>query len=160
LTHGFVLDEAESIVWIYGGGATAVGILSVLALSDTGERWLAGWIQPRHALWAGMLLGTTGLVLLDREALRVEGTSDRTFLLSQVSGALFGVLFYRFLPIVDHGRAAWSGRREEIREEKLGAVRDRVNSLLDKINHQGLESLSREEQAFLRKASKYYRKSV
>ncbi len=165
LTHGFILDEAESIVWIYGGGATAVGILSVLALSDNhersnGERSLRGWIQLRHALWAGMLLGATGLLLLDREAMRADGASDRSFLLSQVGGSLFGVLFYRILPIVDRRRAAWSGRRDELREENLRAVRDRVNSLLDKINRQGLESLSREEQAFLKKASKYYRKSV
>ena len=51
----------------------------------------------------------------------------------------------------------WKLKRAEERREKVVAIRDRVDELLGKITEEGYEKLTRDEQTFLRQASKHYK---
>ena len=88
------------------------------------------------------------------QILELQGVGGGVARLAHLAGAAFGFLSVRqgwiyADPLESYER--WRSRTAARREE---SVRERVDELLAKINREGIQSLSRSEQAFLKKASK------
>ncbi|MBI4606739.1 MAG: rhomboid family intramembrane serine protease [Planctomycetes bacterium] len=80
------------------------------------------------------------------------------FLLPQVSGAAFALGFLWIDPVCASLLRSVRKRREEQGRRKAAEVRQRVDRLLEKISASGYESLTRDEEQFLKQASKYFRR--
>lgn len=145
-------DEAASRGTVTFGSA-AIGLASLAVLSWVDEDdWDLRWVSKRSMLWALILLGATGLVLLDQES-----GGFRPFLLPQISGLLFGLIFVRVVPFGDRLLLRRQARRLRAEEERVLLIRQRVDQLLEKISVDGFDSLSPGERSFLEDASKHYR---
>ncbi len=137
-------------------GAMGVAMASIVAAGYLyPEHRLARFAPPaKHLAWVIVFLLGTYLVLV-----LPPGSTGKPdlFLLPQVSGPGFALLFLCIDPwcqrLVEKRRA----RRREQEKIKVVAIRHRVDDLLEKISSEGYESLTRDEKAFLRQASKHYR---
>lgn len=138
--------------WIMGGAAVALASLTVLSVVEE-DTLVLQLVSRKYLIWCILILGSTGLVLLD-------GSEDRLFLLPQISGILLGWLFTLVMPHGDRLLLLWELRRRRMEEERVTRIRNRVEELLEKISVDGIDSLSEEERAFLKQASKHYRRRV
>ena len=96
---------------VFGGAAVALAALTAWSQVEDDRRVLGG-ILRKHALWCAVLLGSTGLVFLDRS----DG-APRVLLVGQISGVFFGWAFTRFLPRWD-GYVLGRGRMRRKDEEE------------------------------------------
>lgn len=87
----------------------------------------------------------------------VLGSEDGVAHVAHVGGAAFGLLFFKGAPLWQDFAAKM--RRRKKKQEHLNElrIRTRVDALLDKINTQGLDSLTEKEKAFLKKASRRFK---
>lgn len=135
-------------------GSTGVAMGCLVAAGSIWPRMrLAAQLPPlRSLVWGGILLLATLLA-----ACHDAGSEEPLFLLPQVSGVAFGLLFLLAEPFYEQSVARWRLRRDRARRRRVGELRHRVDSLLEKISAQGAESLTRDEKVFLQRASKHYR---
>jgi membrane associated rhomboid family serine protease len=97
-----------------------------------------------------------GLIVFE-VLLSVFGSEDGVAHVAHVGGAAFGFLFFKGAPVWQNFTAKMRERKRKRRHLKEVRVRTRVDALLDKINKSGIDSLSGEEKAFLKKASSRFR---
>jgi membrane associated rhomboid family serine protease len=138
-----------------GASAVSLGCLGALAALHP-RRLVLRVLAARHLLWALMLLGGAGLALQDAAGASVDAPL-RPFLLPQISGIGFALLFLRTGPLARGILESWRRRRARWHQERLLRLRQRVDELLDKINSRGYESLSAGEKFFLRQASRHFK---
>ncbi len=145
--------RSETQLLYFGGGAPALASLAVFSWVGDPEEGVFRFVSRRHLIWAVILLGGTGLMLIDPDyaGYRVE-------LLPQVSGLLFGLVSVLLIPVVDRQLLRLELRRRRNEEERVTRIRQRVDLLLDKISTAGIDSLSPEERSFLRHASKHFKR--
>ena len=135
-----------------GSAGVALGTLAAVGFLYPEHKLI--WFSPpaKYLVWVVIFLGAMGLEFLD-----LSTSAMSTFLLPQVSGVVFGLgcaaLETRVVGLLD----AWRSRREREARRRAALLRERVDELLDKINAKGYESLSGDEKAFLREASKHYK---
>jgi membrane associated rhomboid family serine protease len=151
--RGALIPEAGG-AWVFGGAAVALAALAAWSQAEEG-RWKPWGIPRKHAIWCAVLLGSTGLLFLER----TDG-EPRIFLICQISGIFFGWSFTRILPRLDGYVLRREQRRRKEEEDEVLQIRNRVDLLLEKISVKGFHSLSDEERAFLEQASKHYRRQV
>lgn len=148
----FAFDERTAPS--YGASGVVLGSLATIGLLYPDHKLVRHLPPAKHLAWILIFLGGAGLAYLDRSSPDPE---KRTFLLPQVSGVLFALLFLWLDPWCQRLVDRWKVKRAEERREKVVAIRHRVDELLEKIHSQGYESLTRDEKLFLRQASKHYK---
>ncbi len=150
----------------FGAGGLALACLFVASCHErSAGEFRSGVLRhfaPRHLLWTAMLLGATGIAVLDSQPPIEWGSGEevyraRVFLLPQLSGVVFAVAFLRMEPFLQRRATRMRAVREESERERIGAIRARVDGLLDKISSDGYSSLSADERSFLRYASKHFK---
>ncbi len=154
LFHTFVAPSEASISF----GASGVALACLTAYTLTVEdRPILGFLTERYLIWSGILLGATFLVFLQHSA-RLANPQPAVLFTPQLSGIILGGAFG--LGFLHWERRAQRRIRREttgLQQKKVPDIRTRVDQLLDKIHRNGMESLSPEEQSFLREASKHFR---
>ncbi len=76
--------------------------------------------------------------------------------LAHLAGALFGYLFVRHRTLFEHWMRAARARGHARAQARRRSDEQRLDALLDKINREGLHTLSAEERRFLKEASRRY----
>ena len=151
LVTAFIVNEKGASC---GASGVAIGALVALGYSYP-EHKLTWWMpKTKHLVWVLVFLNIAFLAFIDR---RYASGGERHFLFPQSSGAVLALAFLVLDPWVLSRVERWKLRREEERREKVVAIRDRVDELLGKITEEGYEKLTRDEQTFLRQASKHYK---
>ncbi len=141
-----------------GGAAAALACLSAYSvLVEDGV--LMGWVTRRQAIWAGMILGSAGLVALEGPV--GDGAGTRLLLTPQIAGIAWGLIAClprpQGRPRREDGSAAKSSGRPDVLHEDAIEMHQRVDEILSKISRSGMDSLSLEEKSFLQSASKHFR---
>ena len=151
LATAFIVEDRGASC---GASGVAIGALVALGYSYP-EHKLTWWMpKTKHLVWVLVFLNIALLAFIDR---RHAAGAERYFLFPQSSGAVLALAFLVLDPWVVNRVERWKLRREEERREKVVAIRDRVDELLGKITEEGYEKLTRDEQTFLRQASKHYK---
>jgi membrane associated rhomboid family serine protease len=135
-----------------GAAAVSLGSLVAIGYYYPDHRLIRSLPPMKHLAWIGIFLGCAGLALLDGKA-----GESRVLLLPQASGVAFALLFVRLDPWCRGLVERWRANRERERREKVAAIRHRVDEILGKISSSGRGSLTRDEERFLRQASKLYK---
>jgi membrane associated rhomboid family serine protease len=78
---------------------------------------------------------------------------------AHLGGLLYGFLFVRYEPKFSNLLISWQIQQQEKEYKKEEELKRKVDQLLDKVNREGMKNLTRKERAFLRNASKQYRKT-
>ena len=77
---------------------------------------------------------------------------------AHLGGLLYGFLFIRYESRFSNFVASWQVQQHEKEYRREKDIRRKVDQLLDKVNREGMKNLTRKERAFLKDASKVYRK--
>lgn len=77
---------------------------------------------------------------------------------AHLGGLLYGFLFVRYEPRLWDMVGVWQARQREREMRENVEIRRRVDMILDKLNREGIENLTKKELEFLQNASKKYRK--
>jgi membrane associated rhomboid family serine protease len=152
LLTALVLDGDEKGAISCGAAAVCLGSLVAVGYHYPEHRIARSFPPMKHLSWILVFLGAAGLALLDG-----GGRESRLLLLPQTSGVAFALLFVRLDPWCRRLADRWKAKRERERGEKVAEIRHRVEELLGKISSKGRASLTRDEERFLRQASKLYR---
>ena len=78
---------------------------------------------------------------------------------AHLGGLLYGFLFVRYEPKFSNFLISLQTQQQEKEYKREGELKRKVDQLLDKVNREGMKNLTRKERAFLRNASKAYRKT-
>jgi membrane associated rhomboid family serine protease len=78
---------------------------------------------------------------------------------AHLGGLLYGFLFVRYESRFSNFLISWQIQQQEKGYKKEEELKRKVDQLLDKVNREGMKNLTRKERAFLRNASKKYRKT-
>lgn len=78
---------------------------------------------------------------------------------AHLGGLLYGFLFVRYESKFSNLLISWQIQQQEKGYKKEDELKRKVDQLLDKVNREGMKNLTRKERAFLRNASKKYRKT-
>jgi membrane associated rhomboid family serine protease len=78
---------------------------------------------------------------------------------AHLGGLFYGFLFVRYEPKFSNFLISWQVQQQEKEYKREGELKRKVDQLLDKVNREGMKNLTRKERAFLRNASKTYRKT-
>jgi len=91
----------------------------------------------------------------------IQGSASGTAHFAHLGGALFGFLYFKFGSRVGQALPGFDGLvrgikkgRDQARRKQATEKKQEIDRLLDKINREGLNSLSRTERRFLESASK------
>ena len=157
------ISQASGVAFVScGASAAGLGALIAVALFYPDHRLLRSVPAVKYLVWVVVLLGGAGLVLLSQKTLTAADgpeTLVQLNVLPQLVGVPLGLFFVWVGPMVARLIAYWHRRREVKRRRRLGQIRERVDELLEKISVEGSSSLTRDERAFLRRASKHYRRN-
>jgi membrane associated rhomboid family serine protease len=142
-----------------GASGVAMGALVALGYYYPDVKVTRWMPQTKHLVWAIAFLGIAGLAFIDKQhhVLGDQAAGDRYFLFPQASGTVFALFFIALDPWLASRLERWRVKRDRERRDKVVAIRDRVDELLEKITAEGFESLTRDEQVFLRQASKHFK---
>lgn len=139
-----------------GASGVALGSLVAVGLLYPDHRLVRAAPPAKHFVWILIFLGSTGLAVMDSGDSETQGHS---VLLPQVSGVAFALLFLGLDPWCRRLAEKWREVRARGRRKRVGEIRLRVDELLEKISAHGYDSLTRDEKAFLQRASKHFRSS-
>jgi hypothetical protein len=78
--------------------------------------------------------------------------------MAHLGGAAFGWLWFKGHPRVVEFFAGLEQKMEKREREEARELEERMDEVLKKISDVGMDGLTREEKAFLDRASKHYRK--
>lgn len=135
---------------VLGGSGMVAGVLAayIALCGDDALFFVRGFAVPAWAAAAAMLLASVGLA---------AGESGWLGLLLAF-GAIGGLLALGLEPAATRWSLRQQVRRLERRRALEGIMAEGLDKLLDKINKQGMASLSRSERVFLRKASDHFKR--
>lgn len=135
-------------------GAAGAAIGALVAAGYLYPEYRIGGYAPSAKYLVWVLVFLSGAVLA---FLHGSPEKEGVFLLPQVSGAGFAVIFLALDPWFHRLLGRWKASRREERMKQVVAIRHKVEDLLAKISEEGYESLTRDEKSFLREASRHYR---
>ena len=141
----------RSLAPVIGASGSVMAVLVGFAVLFPESTLLFMLVFPMKAKHMVMLLVAADLLL------GVKGSSSGIAHSAHLGGAFFGFLFFKFAPFV---RSASSGHAAKKLKKQLDGVqkeRAQVDKILDKINREGMGSLTKAERRFLMEASKHYR---
>ncbi len=132
-----------------GAMSVVLGLLVAAGAQFPEHRWTSRSPPLKHLVWVAIFLTGAAMAYL-------PGSSGY-LLLPQVSGAPLGLLFLWLDPAYLRWKALRRAARLEEEGKRVYDIRVRVDRLLEKISSNGYDSLTRDEQLFLRQASKHFR---
>jgi rhomboid family protein len=146
LSLGLALGETAPIVGASGG------VMAIVCAMAT--------LRP-HAriifIIVPMTLRTLALIYVALElfgaVMQLKGVDSGVARFAHLSGALFGYLAVRQSWIWRDPMAEVEGWRERRAEQRETGDEERLDALLEKINHEGIHALSASEKAFLKRVS-------
>jgi membrane associated rhomboid family serine protease len=145
----------------YGAASVALASLAAVGYTYPDHRLVRSVPPMKHFTWILIFLGGAGLAWLDLLSLSSAGGrgpwESSSFLMPQVSGVAFALLFLKLDPWLLDVVKRWQRRRAAEERERVVQIRHRVDRLLEKISAEGMESLTRDEKLFLRHASKHFK---
>jgi len=146
LVTGTALDVSMPT---FGAGSVALGLL-VAAGAQYPDFRVARHAPPaRHLVW---------IIVFSAGALMAYfGNRANDLLLPQVSSVPLSLCFLGMDPMLLGFLRRRQARRVEQDRKRVKEIRSRVDSLLEKISSEGLDSLTRDERSFLERASKHFR---
>lgn len=137
-----------------GAGPGVLAIITVYTLFDPRRQILFFAVLPMQ-MWVA-----TAFFLLYYVASYL-GQPGASGVIPVLGGALFGFLFFRYQGRVSDALSAMEERAETRaatrKFEEQQAIESRVDTLLEKINREGITALSESEKRFLKGASQHYR---
>lgn len=151
----FVLESLVSpgAVTVYGASGVCFAVLVAFAAHNPQRELML--IFPPVAVKAWALAAIVMAIALFQLLMARPG--DPVSHIAHLGGGVFGYLFIRY-------RASFAGwvagmRARQAQQDRLRAVerREEIDRILDKINEQGIGSLTRAERRFLDSASRDYR---
>lgn len=77
---------------------------------------------------------------------------------AHLGGLVYGFLFIRYEPRFTNFLVSWQNQQHAREYQREEEIKNRVDELLDKVNREGMKSLTRKERGFLKSASKRYRR--
>jgi hypothetical protein len=135
-------------------GGAGIGLACLAALATTADvRPGGGGISPRHRVWVLLLVAATAMLLVPQTG---RESLPRPATLWQLSAIFWAWIFLQTGPLAEDIRRHRRARRARREWERVRALHRRVNELLGKISREGIDSLTAEEHAFLREASRHY----
>lgn len=138
---------------VVGASGAVMAVMVAFAVLFPETTILFMFIFPMKARYMAMLLIGISLVF----SIAGSGGIAHT---AHLGGALFGLLFFKFRPFVRAVSSEATNRRLKSQSLREQRERERVDEILDKINREGMGSLTQDERKFLLKASKNYRDRV
>lgn len=138
---------------VIGASGAIYAIMVVFALHFPFQKVLVFFLLPLE-VWIVVLIA----IGFDVSMYLAGGGSDGVAHLAHLGGAGFGYLFYRYQHRVESYIEQVEGRmakKEQAHEEELEA---RVDTILEKINREGMGALSKKELEILKRASKHYQR--
>lgn len=146
----FKYDVERSI--LMGSASAVYAVLVVYAIHFPFQRVLAFFLLPMP-VWALVAV----LIGLDL-ASELSGEGGSLGYLAHLGGALFGWLFYALEGRVEQYLDRLDRRAQRARREHEEELEAKLDTLLEKISHDGMDSLSKKEREFLKRASVHYQK--
>jgi membrane associated rhomboid family serine protease len=137
---------------VIGASGGVMGVLAIYALMWPNRIVLFFFIIPMK-VWVCVLI-CVGIDLLYTISQLQTGVAN----VAHLGGAFCGFVIYKLEPVLDNyfsGLQTRSQRTKFLREFQLSC---KVDAILDKINREGMASLSRTEKRILKKASKIIKK--
>jgi len=136
---------------VVGASGAVMAVTVAFAVLFPNARLYVMLFLPMKAKHLAILLVTIDLVS------GIKGSSGDIAHAAHLGGALFGFLFLKLAPLAqaassDHATKKLKRRLEGVQKEKA-----QVDEILDKINRDGMGSLTKAERTFLMEASKHYR---
>jgi len=154
LLHSVSKPEGAPASVSFGASGAALACLAAYTLVREDRR--LGCLSERYLIWTGMVLGAVGLLFFDN-TLRDSNPRLLPLLTPQIAGMAGGAGLTFAMEAWDRAGGWGSARRRGAQKIPDLEVRTRVDTLLEKISKDGIQSLSPEEQSFLRAASKHFR---
>ncbi len=150
LCHLALAATLKSGAPVIGASGAVFGVLAAYAMLFPENRiW---FIKARYFV--------PGLIAFETLMLVTSGGTGQVAHLAHIGGAGWGFLFFRGRPLLRRLRErAVSQRRTRAANEEV-KVRRRVDGLLDKINREGISSLTKEEKDFLTNASRRHKRET
>ena len=150
LCHLALAAALKSPAPVIGASGAVFGVLVAYAVFFPDNRiW---FIKARYFV--------PGLIAFETLMLVMSGGGGQVAHLAHIGGAGWGLLFLKGRPLLRRLKenVAHQKRIRDAGEE--AKVRRRVDELLDKINRQGISSLTKEEKDFLTKASRRHKRGT
>ena len=142
---GFSAITGATQVPAIGASGAVFGILMAFAYYYPQRQiW---FIPARYFVW--ILIGIETVLM-------ATGAQGNVAHVAHIGGVLWGLAFLRGRPWWDNLLLAQKQRRATGEADKYRQKRRRVDKLLEKINREGIASLTNEERDFLKKASRDY----
>jgi len=144
------VEISNAHIPVIGASGAVFGVLVAYAVFFPDNRiW---FIKARYFV--------PGLIAFETLMLVIGGGTGQVAHLAHIGGAGWGLLFLKGRPLLRRlGEKAASQRRTRAANDEV-KVRRRVDELLDKINREGISSLTKEEKDFLTKASRRHKRGT
>ncbi len=139
-----------------GASGAIFGVMLAFGLMFPDRIILVFFIIPMRAFYFVMLMGLLELYYL------VFGLGGGISYSAHVGGMLFGYIFLRYgskiMGFVDEKAGRYEAKQKLDRFERTEDAQRRVDTILDKINREGIHKLSRAERNFLREQARRNKK--
>jgi membrane associated rhomboid family serine protease len=145
---------------LLGASAAVYAVMVVYALHFPRQRVLFFFLLPLEVSFTvGLLIAFDLAVHLGWQTAGAPGGAAN---LVYLGGAAYGYAFFRLRGAVSRhlGRLKGQSARCEVAEEAEEEIEARLDSVLAKINREGMGALSKKEWEVLRKASKHYQRKT
>ncbi len=150
LCHLALAAALKSVAPVIGASGAVFGVLVAYAVFFPDNRiW---FIKARYFV--------PGLIAFETLMLVIGGGTGHVAHLAHIGGAGWGLLFLKGRPLLRRLREKASRQRKTRAANEEVKVRRRVDELLDKINREGISSLTKEEKDFLTKASRRHKRGT
>ena len=136
---------------VVGASGAVMAVTVAFAVLFPDVKLLFMFLFPIKAKHLAMLLVAIDLLS------GIKGSSGDVAHAAHLGGALFGFLFFKLAPLVRSASSGHAAKKLKTRLDGVQRERARVDDILDKINRDGMGSLTKAERKFLMEASKHYR---
>jgi len=139
-----------SDVPLIGASGAVYAVMVVYAFHYPRQRVLFFFLVPLE-IWVVVAI----LIGLD-VTLQITGGAGSAAPIAHLAGALFGFLFFRLRGRVETYFDRLERRMERAEREHEEEIEARLDTLLEKISRDGMNSLTKKEREFLKRASRHY----
>lgn len=146
-----MFDYGES--QLIGASGAIYGMLVVFALHYPHQKILLIVFPIEAWLMVAIFIG------IDL-TMHLTGTSGGVGSLAHLGGAAAGFGFYKLQGRVEAALDGFERRASKAERQSVEAIEARLDTLLEKISKDGMDSLSKKEREFLKRASSHYQKKA
>ncbi|MBN1543500.1 rhomboid family intramembrane serine protease [candidate division KSB1 bacterium] len=162
-----VLSHWNSPIIVLGASGAIYAVLTAFALFFPNREifLLLFFILPIRIKAKYLVMIFVGFSLLSGMQLHLFASSDGIAHMAHLGGALAGFFYLRSGWLIgtlarEHRVRQWQRRQrvEQQKHQEMVDIREKVDSILDRINQVGYDNISKEDKLFLKKASEYLSK--